>query len=379
MTPMGRTGRFRKYHPDKDALSVTVGGTISMNVKLRQLPAEEMLRIARKLSDGNLPAAGSRAAACYLLVLGKVGETGEIEKLLAAVRAAGQNVADLEERLQMKVRGACEVAAEKAWKGLKQAIPVKLSKRDAGALNNRLKKYLADHGKAKFTAGLKTEIAALGKRIGEALERLPTGALTATWRRLKMQKAPCPREYIDGSMLYDSRRKRCILLGGYCATYQRMNDMWALDVAKSTWTCLAPHRPKADGTSYPRPIRNKPCAYDVANDLYVWGSWTHDPATCKWDKLEPRHRPPARCRHKLIWNSKAGVVVLFGGSKTGRPEGDIADLWVFDPAKRDWLEIKPNAGPKASGGTCYDAAADLVVLFCQDNAETWTLRLTRIE
>ncbi len=304
----------------------------------------------------------------------------------------------------------------------------------------------------------------------------------AVWQKLKTNAGPEARGSLQRSctkMFFDSKRKRCALLGGWVFRFQAVNDVWSLDVAAGKWTRLAKHTPDADGKSHPRPgsLSTKPCAYDPVNDLYlnangwafdpdtnkwkmlfknlllrekrrfalawcpprgkflagsgklggaawldvktgavaqvtrdskvkvatfldggmVWvptlkrfigfggyhwteklscdDTWSFDPATGKWQNLKPKHRPPARDAHKLVWHAGAGAVVLFGG-ETGVKK-PLTDLWVFDPTKGDWLEIKARPAPSAPGSTCYDAANDVFVLFTEKTAETWALRLVR--
>ena len=83
--------------------------------------------------------------------------------------------------------------------------------------------------------------------------------------------------------------------------------------------------------------------------------------------------PPARARHALAFDRRAGVVLLYGGSRDGR---QFDDLWQWDGVR--WTEIKltgPTPGKRDLHVMAYDAARGKTVLYGGTGAkvmdDTW--------
>jgi hypothetical protein len=232
------------------------------------------------------------------------------------------------------------------------------------------------------------------------------GSFRATWTELKITgSSPPPRRGATTAMLFDPKRKRCVLFGG--SGYPLRNDLWTLDVAKAGWDCLDKGGSEGVGRSKPVGIQHHNFLYDEERDLY-WlvhpggGDelppcfWAYNPAAGTWEStakpagvptlsagpvpalrgslayapalkrfagvrgvsfvlftpgsdqlasiVRPRgERPNADGFHDggLAYDRVAGLFVLFGGSL---PEKQLNDTWVFDPAKKAWSQ--PNALPR---------------------------------
>jgi hypothetical protein len=83
------------------------------------------------------------------------------------------------------------------------------------------------------------------------------------------------------------------------------------------------------------------------------------PATTQPQTTKPG--PPARARHALAFDRRAGAVLLYGGSQEGR---QFDDLWQWDGQR--WTEIKmtgPTPGKRDLHVMAYDAARNRTVLY----------------
>jgi hypothetical protein len=96
--------------------------------------------------------------------------------------------------------------------------------------------------------------------------------------------------------------------------------------------------------------------------------WKYDPATNNWTRMKgsstvnqagtygtlgiqaPGNAPGAR-KKALAWSDPAGNLWLFGGygfGASGR-EGNLNDLWKYNPASNCWTWMKGAATPNSSG------------------------------
>jgi hypothetical protein len=146
--------------------------------------------------------------------------------------------------------------------------------------------------------------------------------------------APPPGR-LGPAMVYDVRRKRTVLFGGMGARRGEaaaplFNDTWEFDGA--AWT-----QAHVDG---PPPRLSPGVAYDskrgvvlifggatherVLNDLWSWDGTT-------WKKLA-ESGPEPRVMGYLAYDPKRDRVVLFGGRRGVRDNTDLGDTWEWDGA-----------------------------------------------
>ena len=89
-------------------------------------------------------------------------------------------------------------------------------------------------------------------------------------------------------------------------------------------------------------------------------TWQWDGAD--WTEVFPMHSPSARFGHHMTYDSKRGVVVLFGGSDN-MTQASLSDTWTWDGT--DWTEQTPLTVPpeRANHAISFDAASGTVVMF----------------
>jgi N-acetylneuraminic acid mutarotase len=105
-------------------------------------------------------------------------------------------------------------------------------------------------------------------------------------------------------------------------------------------------------------------------------TWTYDPVGNAWTELRPGGAPPtARSNHSMVYDSRMGKVILFGGlSSTGTL---LNDTWVYDPAGNSWAELHP-AGSLPPACTMhsmvYDSITGKAILFGAGDVSAGVLR-----
>ncbi len=229
--------------------------------------------------------------------------------------------------------------------------------------------------------------------LEKALTPPPPSAFRASWQQLKLAgEKPKATAYMTCAMTYDSKRKRCVMFGGY----PKRNELSALDLSNMRWTCLQKNDPKGPGVGKTRPgsFRLHHFVYEDARDRYwVNYSWSYAPAEGRWAKLtelpkgcrlpgvrygwahdpdgrrfmsiypnlmqcwfvypkknraEALPRRPGQSRSfldgGLAYDRKNKVFVLFGGSG-GKPTKYFNDTWTFNPRTKEWRQMRPKVSP----------------------------------
>lgn len=168
---------------------------------------------------------------------------------------------------------------------------------------------------------------------------------------------------------YDSDRKTIVLHGGLGPPWEnptRYGDTWEWN---GTW-----RRIEGEG---PGVRDHHAMAYDperrvivlfggsrtTANDAgepassLLGDTWTWDGAT--WRHLDVAG-PPTRSTHRMVWDDRRKVLLLFGGSGE---EGNLGDLWAWDGTA--WTRLDEGTGPSARFATrlAWDAARGELVLY----------------
>ena len=178
------------------------------------------------------------------------------------------------------------------------------------------------------------------------------------WERL----GASGKELSGASLAYDTHRRRVVSFGGYSGGVS-IGDLRILDGA--TWR---------DERAHPSITAAEPgFVYDSRRRRFVafGGSggrgqtqgvtWGYDGTA--WSQITGSG-PVARQAHVFVYDERRGRVVLFGGSSPvpGKPSSQHGDTWEFDGER--WLEVKAT-GPSArvAAGATYDSKRGVVIMF----------------
>ena len=123
-----------------------------------------------------------------------------------------------------------------------------------------------------------------------------------------------------------------------------LGDLWRYDPNANAWQQLASTVARA----YIPMVA-------IADKLYVFGGNTtnvsytndlycYDIAKNTWTKLAPATSPPVRYAHSMV--ALAGKIYMYGGHISG---GFATDLWCYDPATNKWTSLAYNSPGRAFG------------------------------
>jgi hypothetical protein len=149
------------------------------------------------------------------------------------------------------------------------------------------------------------------------------------WTERAIAGPPARQAFV---MVYDAKRNRTVVFGGMGAAAPgqqppALNDTWEYD--GNRWVQIA--------TTGPSPRLSAGAAYDSKRgvvilfggsgpDGFLGDTWSWDGA--RWTKLADSG-PPARAMGYLAYDARRDRVVMFGG-RNGWPNGDQNDTWEWD-------------------------------------------------
>jgi len=182
------------------------------------------------------------------------------------------------------------------------------------------------------------------------------------WTRQVPSRFPTARN--GHAMAYDNAHGQVVLFGGYDGN-DYLNDTWTWD--GSNWTHKSPLTSPTGRSLFGM-------VYDSAHSqVILFGgiggsngihnmlgdTWTWDGSN--WTQKSPKNSPPARINYAMVYDSKHGQVVLFGGSPSSI--FDFSDTWTWDGS--NWTQKSPQNNPSERDGDAmaYDSAHGQTVLF----------------
>ena len=179
-------------------------------------------------------------------------------------------------------------------------------------------------------------------------------------------------------LAYDNRQNRVVGFGGYIGGGGSLGDLRALQDDK--WASLGRHPEFA--------VAEPGFVYDSRRNRFVTfggssgrgvaqgNTWEWDGTA--WHKIDVAG-PPARQAHVMVFDARRNVVVLFGGAGVapqGQQPARYTDTWEYDG--RSWTEIGVS-GPSSrmAAGATFDSKRGVVVMFGGFGADsvlgdTWT-------
>ena len=170
---------------------------------------------------------------------------------------------------------------------------------------------------------------------------------------------PTPRN--AHAMAYDSARGVVVLYGGWDGT--RYADTWEWN--GSHWADVSPGG--TEGVDYPSAGSWPKMAYNSKRGVvtlfggysggYQDETWEWDGAN--WTQMFPASKPPARSQHAMAYDSKRQAVLLFGGNRGSYCD----DGWEWNGC--NWAESYPANKPSArcAHAMVYDSKRGVIVLF----------------
>jgi hypothetical protein len=165
------------------------------------------------------------------------------------------------------------------------------------------------------------------------------------------------------ALAYDSKRSRIMSFGGYTGS-AKLGDLRVLE--SNQW--------KKIGINATYSAAEAGFVYDAARDRFVafggspgqgqahGDTWEY--AGEKWSKLAITS-PPARQAHAMVYDERRGRTVVFGGLGAGQPGQRppmFGDTWEFDGTSWKRFDV-PGPSARSGAGMTYDSKRGVVILF----------------
>ena len=175
---------------------------------------------------------------------------------------------------------------------------------------------------------------------------------------------PASGERLSGIRLaFDTRRGRLVSWGGFDGA------------ARGDLRVLEPDGWRTIGTFADMRASEPGVVYDSRRDrLVAFGgsaahghaygeTWEHDGA--RWHRIDAAS-PPARQAHVMVFDERRGRVIVFGGLGAAVAEGEqppvLGDTWEYDGSR--WTRIDVDGpSPRIAAGAAYDSKRGMVVIF----------------
>ena len=198
-----------------------------------------------------------------------------------------------------------------------------------------------------------------------------------------------PPARLGHTLLWDAKRNRLVMFGGQSRSF--FSDVWAFDVARSSWTQLArddagPSR-RYGHSAILEPGRDRMViSHGFTSSGRFDDTWAFDLANNTWRNLTPSGtKPLRRCLHHAAYDAERSQMLLFGGCASGFGPCPLGDLWAFDLNTNTWTErtgqVKP--APRTHYGMVFDDARSQLVIFGGEGNgalnDTWEFDANRRE
>jgi hypothetical protein len=170
------------------------------------------------------------------------------------------------------------------------------------------------------------------------------------------------------AMAYDRERKRTILFGG--GVFPRVPGPWSQDTWEwdgKQWKLVATEGPPGRvSTIVYDNIRMEVILFGGVGAPGADGNQPNFKDTWSWNGKEWKNvgndGPNERSRHAMVFDSRRGKVLLYGGERNNSQQ--LGDMWEWDG--KQWKEIKladTNPGTRRVHAMAYDEARGVTVLF----------------
>ena len=166
-------------------------------------------------------------------------------------------------------------------------------------------------------------------------------------------------------------------------------EIWVYDLHNNQWA-------RMDTSGGPFGLLGTRMVYDSTADRMVlfggWfvgkgpntgasmATWVYDLNSNTWTEMSPEVSPPGRMDHAMAYDAETDRVILWGGG--GRSPIKVGDIWAYDLNQNIWEEHPSDDAPDTLKGAAmvYDALNDRALLYFRKefwaydyNDNQWTL------
>jgi len=188
----------------------------------------------------------------------------------------------------------------------------------------------------------------------------------ASNRWTNMNPASHPAARYRAGMVYDSASDRVILFGGDGGG-SRLSDTWAYDYNSNTWSqrypSVSPSARSDLGIAYDEELDRTVVFGGTPGFGMLGDTWAYDYVSNTWTNMDPTSGPRARIGTGMAYDSESHRILLFGGECCAFEP--VGETWSYDWYDNTWENLNPywNPGVLSRSSFVYDSRADLLVLF----------------
>ena len=162
------------------------------------------------------------------------------------------------------------------------------------------------------------------------------------WQEVTFEGGPSPRS--EHAAVWDAAGDRLVVALGEGSGGEVFDDVWAFDLATSTWSTLATGGPAAryGQCTVVDDQGRMVISHGFSSSERFGDTWAFDLAAATWADMTPAEgpRPSNRCLHACGYHEATGEVVLFVGRNDDEPY--LGDTWRLGAG--GWQEV-PGVGP----------------------------------
>lgn len=191
-------------------------------------------------------------------------------------------------------------------------------------------------------------------------------------------KSEPPKARAYHVMAYDSESRRMIMYGGQTGNYKNASsynyETWSFDPATNIWKKMAPAVvPGGNGGEMAYDSRADRVIMVVLTDpatpnffdYKASQTWAYDYNTDTWTKLGDGPSGKGRIGGRIVYDSKADKIILFGGVTVLGENKAFNETWVYDYNSNTWTQMQPNINPEPRNfqGMAYDPKSNRTIVW----------------
>ncbi len=197
------------------------------------------------------------------------------------------------------------------------------------------------------------------------------------WEKMSTQVPPDgPDARYGMAIAYDKKHEAVLMYGGTDGT-QFFTETWSYVYDTDTWTNLLAANPppemKGHSMSYDDQYETSVLYGGADASQYLGDIWIYHWNTNEWEKRDSwAAMPEERAYHAHAYDIENCRIVLFAGLDGTTVYGDT---WSYDAHQDEWAPMNPSLSPAERYGhsVVYDSDAGVLVLFSGEDAH-WSLR-----
>lgn len=187
---------------------------------------------------------------------------------------------------------------------------------------------------------------------------------TLTWTQLHPSGSPPPPRSTHNAV-YDPATQQMLVWSGRLSSVF-YNDVWALDLAQTSWIQFEPEGPVPNtrygtGAIFDPSDRQLVTFAGFTDEGRFDDTWTFTPTTSTWTNLGLTVNPGRRCLHTASYDPQRHRMIIYGGQRSGA----LGDLWSLDLNARVWSELTPAISPEGRTfpASVYDEHGQRFIIF----------------